>query len=76
MYSYYTFHPYTLHYCGENFYLQNHVLPEKAGDLINAHVRFLKYEQDAPTNEEKRIAKKLRKLFEKKDYGENPNIYV
>ncbi|XP_033230465.1 HEAT repeat-containing protein 6 isoform X2 [Belonocnema kinseyi] len=55
---------------------QNHVLPEKAGDLINAHIRFLKYEQDAPTSEEKRIAKKLRSLFEKKDYRENHNVCV
>ncbi|XP_051170043.1 HEAT repeat-containing protein 6 isoform X2 [Leptopilina boulardi] len=42
---------------------QNHILPEKAGDVINAQITFSKYKRECSTLEEREIANTLENLF-------------
>ena len=44
---------------------QEHVLPEKAGDLIKAKAQFTSFTQQAAKSNEKQIAAKLLELFER-----------
>ncbi|KAJ8687142.1 hypothetical protein QAD02_022936 [Eretmocerus hayati] len=54
---------------------QDHVLPEKAGDLTKAQACFISFTQNAPKLSEKECAKKLLELFKKEDKFSNIDAF-
>lgn len=54
--------------------IQEHILPEKAGDLVNAESHFNKYSIEASTTEVRCIAEELANLFAKSNRYDNLDV--